>query len=101
MEGPAFALVVPVTASKDLRQQASRLCPPCQEVAMIAVGAEHIVPSLQTGKDGDPYGLLADIEVVLAPESPLSIETHQGLFKTANQEHHTARLYEAFLWQLR
>ncbi len=68
---------------------------------MVAVGAENIVPSLQTGKHGNPDGLLSNIEVVLAPESPLSIETHQGLFKMANQEHLAARLYEAFLWQLR
>jgi hypothetical protein len=92
MEGPAFALVVTITASKDLRQQGSRLCPPCQEVAMVAVGAEHIVSSLKTGKHRDSYSLLSDIEVVLAPEAPLSIETHEGLFKMPNQEHLTARL---------
>jgi len=68
---------------------------------MVTVGAEHIVPSLQTGKHGDPYGLLSYIEVVLAPESPLLIETHEGLFKMANEKHLAARLYEAFLWQLR
>jgi hypothetical protein len=51
---------------------------------MVAVGAEHIVSSLQTGKHGNSYGLLPYIEVVLAPESPLSIEAHQGLFKMAN-----------------
>jgi hypothetical protein len=68
---------------------------------MVAVRAEYIVSSLKTGKHRDPYGLLSYIEVVLAPESPLSIETHQGLFKMANQEHLATRLEETFLWQLR
>jgi hypothetical protein len=69
-------------------------------MAVVAMSGEEVISCLHTGKGRNTGGLLTDIDMVVTLETPLPIETDEGLFKMADEKHPTTELDQSFSRQL-
>jgi hypothetical protein len=96
-----FSFVVAIAPAQDLGQKAPWIGSPRQEVTMVTVRRKEIVALSHAGDSRHSGCLLPDVNMVVAPEVALIIETDEGLFEMADEKHSAEKFKQIFPCHLR